>query len=101
VDQIHLLSRDLASLVAAVAVAVVAGFLSMLPGGLVVRDALLAELLAHKWGEANALIAAVLLRLVWLVTEVLVCGILYIVAHRLRLNAKPQAAGESQAHVES
>jgi uncharacterized membrane protein YbhN (UPF0104 family) len=101
VDQIHLLSRDLASLVAAVAVAVVAGFLSMLPGGLGVRDLLLMELLVPLCDRANALIAAVLLRLVWLVTEVVVCGILYIAAHRLRLSAKPQAASDPQTHVES
>jgi hypothetical protein len=29
-------------------------------------------------GEANALIAAVLMRLVWLVSEVVACGILYV-----------------------
>ena len=73
-------SSDLPRLVAAVAFAVVAGFLSMLPGGLVVRDALLMQLLAPMCGEANALVAAVLLRLVWLVSEVAACGILYVAA---------------------
>ena len=77
VDQLEPLG-DLPRLVAAVAMAVVAGFLSMLPGGLVVRDALLMQLLAPVCGEANALVAAVLLRLVWLVTEVAACGILYV-----------------------
>jgi uncharacterized membrane protein YbhN (UPF0104 family) len=97
VEQIHLLSRDLASLIAAVAVAVVAGFLSMLPGGLVVRDAVLMQLLVPLCGdEASALVAAVLLRLVWLVTEVLVCGILYMVASRLRFSAKPQASSDTE-----
>jgi uncharacterized membrane protein YbhN (UPF0104 family) len=71
---------DLPLMISTVAFAVVAGFLSMLPGGLVVRDALLMQLLAPKCGEANALIAAILLRLVWLVTEVSVCGILYVAA---------------------
>jgi glycosyltransferase 2 family protein len=65
-------------LITAVAFAVVAGFLSMLPGGLVVRDAVLMQLLAPVCGEANALVAAVLMRLVWLVSEVAACGILYI-----------------------
>jgi uncharacterized membrane protein YbhN (UPF0104 family) len=65
-------------LITAVAFAVVAGFLSMLPGGLVVRDAVLMQLLAPVCGEASALVAAVLMRLVWLVSEVLACGILYI-----------------------
>jgi uncharacterized membrane protein YbhN (UPF0104 family) len=71
---------DLPLMISTVAFAVVAGFLSMLPGGLVVRDALLMQLLAPKCGEANALIAAIVLRLVWLVTEVSVCGILYMAA---------------------
>jgi uncharacterized membrane protein YbhN (UPF0104 family) len=72
--------EDMPRLIAAVAFAVVAGFLSLLPGGLLVRDALLMQLLAPICGEANSLVAAVLLRLVWLVTELAVCGILYIAA---------------------
>ncbi|MCC7476737.1 MAG: flippase-like domain-containing protein [Pirellulales bacterium] len=66
------------SLVAAVGFAVVAGFLSQLPAGLGVRDALLMQLLVPLCGEANALIAAVLMRLVWLVSELSTCGILYV-----------------------
>ncbi len=77
VERIGLVA-DLPVLITAVAVAVVAGFLSMLPGGLVVRDAVLMQLLAPVCGEANALVAAVLMRLVWLVSEVVACGILYI-----------------------
>jgi uncharacterized membrane protein YbhN (UPF0104 family) len=65
-------------LVTAVAIAVVAGFLSMVPGGLVVRDGALAYLLAPVCGQANALVVAVLMRLIWLVSEVAACGILYI-----------------------
>jgi hypothetical protein len=71
---------DLPMFISAVAFAVVAGFLSLLPGGLGVRDAVLMQLLAPACGDANALVAAVLLRLVWLVSEVLVCGILYVTA---------------------
>jgi len=56
----------------------VAGFMSQLPAGLGVRDALLMQLLVPACGEANALVVAVLMRLVWLVSEVVVCGILYI-----------------------
>ncbi len=76
---------NLPALVTAVAFAVVAGFLSMLPGGLVVRDAVLMQLLAPLCGDANALVAAVLMRLVWLVSEVVACGILYIGARREKL----------------
>jgi uncharacterized membrane protein YbhN (UPF0104 family) len=77
VDGVRLVA-NMPELITAVAFAVVAGFLSMLPGGLVVRDAVLMQLLAPICGEANALVAAVLMRLVWLVSEVLACGILYI-----------------------
>jgi glycosyltransferase 2 family protein len=66
-------------LIAAVSLAVVGGFASMLPGGLVVRDALLLELLSPTCGSANALVASVMLRLVWLVSELIICGILELV----------------------
>jgi uncharacterized membrane protein YbhN (UPF0104 family) len=63
---------------AAVAVAVVGGFVSMIPGGLGVREAVLAALLGRQLGDpAMALIAAAALRLVWLVAEVAISGILY------------------------
>jgi uncharacterized membrane protein YbhN (UPF0104 family) len=83
VEGLHLLT-NLPVLITAVTFAVVAGFLSMLPGGLVVRDAVLMQLLAPICGEANALVAAVLMRLVWLVSEVVACGILYIGARNSR-----------------
>lgn len=76
------LLHDLPRLIAAVSFSVVAGFLSQLPAGIVVRDGLLFELLKPIAGDANALVAAVLVRLVWLVSEVIVCGILYIAAAR-------------------
>jgi uncharacterized membrane protein YbhN (UPF0104 family) len=71
---------DLPMLVAVVAMAVVAGFVSMLPGGLGVRDLALVQLLAEHCGPADALVAAVIMRLVWLVSELAVCVILYIAA---------------------
>jgi uncharacterized membrane protein YbhN (UPF0104 family) len=77
VDGLPLLS-NLPVFVTAVAFSVVAGFLSMLPGGLVVRDAVLMQLMAPLCGDANALIAAVLVRVIWLVSEVVACGILYV-----------------------
>lgn len=69
---------DLPRLITAVAFAVVAGFLSMLPGGIIVRDAVLMQLLAPVCGEANAFVAAVMMRLIWLVSELVACGILYV-----------------------
>jgi uncharacterized membrane protein YbhN (UPF0104 family) len=74
------LPADLPRLIATVALAVVAGFASMLPGGLGVRDLLLTQLLAPNCGAANALVAAVLMRLIWLVSEVAACVILYVAA---------------------
>ncbi len=76
VDQVSPIS-DLPNLIAAIAFAVVAGFASLLPGGLGVRDAVLMQLLAPICGDAGALVAAILARLVWLVSEVVACGILY------------------------
>jgi glycosyltransferase 2 family protein len=77
-DTLHPIS-DLPLSVAAVSLAVVGGFVSMLPGGLLVRDALLLELLTPSCGPANALMASVMLRLVWLVSELAICGILELV----------------------
>ena len=82
---------DLPRLLACVAFSVVAGFLSMLPAGLGVRDALLMQLLVPFCGEADALVAAVLMRLVWLVSEVVACGILYIAA---RTTIRPDSPRE-------
>jgi uncharacterized membrane protein YbhN (UPF0104 family) len=72
------LVADLPVMITSVAFAVVAGFLSMLPAGLVVRDGILIQLMAPVCGDVNAVVAAVLMRLVWLVSEVIACGILYI-----------------------
>jgi uncharacterized membrane protein YbhN (UPF0104 family) len=71
---------DLPRLIAAVTFAVVLGFVSMMPGGLGVRDLALVQLLSESCGPAAALVAAVLLRLVWLVSESAACVILYIAA---------------------
>jgi len=77
IGQLHLYT-------AGVSLAMVAGFLSLVPGGAVVREAILAQLMVphlgnlHHRGEVVALVSAVLLRLVWLVSELLISIILYI-----------------------
>jgi hypothetical protein len=68
--------------VATVAIAVVAGFASMLPGGLGVRDLLLVQLLAPICGEPNALIAAAMWRLVSVLSEFVICVILEVMKRR-------------------
>ena len=63
---------------AAVALATVAGFLAMIPGGFIVREAVLLEVLQPDFGTAGALACAILLRVVWLVAELVISGILYL-----------------------
>jgi glycosyltransferase 2 family protein len=73
------LMPGLANYVAAMALATVAGFLAMLPAGLGVRDIVLVGSLVMLLGveEGQALLAAGLLRIVWLVAEVAIAGTLY------------------------
>ena len=74
---------------AAVAMAIVGGFVSMIPGGLFAREAVLTELLGPQVGGAElALLAAAVLRLVWLVAEAGISVILYPVGRRHRASNK-------------
>ncbi len=65
---------------AGVCLAVVAGFVSFVPGGAVVREAVLTEFIAEALsvGNAIALAAAVLLRLAWLAAELAAAAVLSI-----------------------
>ncbi|MEO1496163.1 MAG: lysylphosphatidylglycerol synthase domain-containing protein [Planctomycetota bacterium] len=60
----------------AAALPVVAGFLSLLPAGVVVRDGLMLKLLAPTLGEAGALATTLATRVIWIAAEALVCVIL-------------------------
>ena len=62
---------------ACVSLAMVAGFLSLLPGGIGVREFVVMELLVVEFGAGAAAVSAILLRLVWLLAELLLAGILY------------------------
>lgn len=62
---------------ACVALAMVAGFLSLLPGGIGIREYVVMTLLVQPFGAAAAAVSAILLRLVWLLAELLFAGILY------------------------
>jgi uncharacterized membrane protein YbhN (UPF0104 family) len=68
---------DLPLLTATVALAMVAGFLSLLPGGIGVRELIVIPLLQPSFGPVVAIISAVLLRVSWLVAELLIAGVLY------------------------
>ncbi len=64
-------------LTASVSLAVVAGFLSLLPGGVLVREFVLNQLLVQPFGRPTAVVSAILLRLIWLVSEAVISIILY------------------------
>jgi glycosyltransferase 2 family protein len=67
---------------ASVSLAMVAGFLSLIPGGVGVRDLILVELIVPQFGDVVAVVSAVVLRLVWLAAELVISGILYFVRPR-------------------
>ncbi len=75
----HTVPAEIALAIAAGALSVVAGFVSFMPGGLVVRDAVMLELLAPTVGKGSALVCAVVARLVWLLSEVMISIILYFI----------------------
>jgi uncharacterized membrane protein YbhN (UPF0104 family) len=64
-------------LLASVTLAVVLGFASLIPGGLGVREWIFNELLAPRLGYLAAFSGTIVVRLIWLVTEVLISTILY------------------------
>lgn len=66
--------------VASVSLAVVAGFLSLIPGGAVVRELVLAQLIGRHFGSIAAVVGAVLLRLAWLLAELVISAILFFAA---------------------
>jgi uncharacterized membrane protein YbhN (UPF0104 family) len=74
------LVAELPRYTASVALATVAGFVSFIPGGFGVREAVLMESLTlgqASDAEATALVSAILLRLIWLLSELAISGILY------------------------
>lgn len=70
-------------LTAYVAISYVAGFLSSTPGGLGVREICLQQFLSPETGAGPAVVAVLLLRLIWTVAELLIAGVLYLVPVRL------------------
>ncbi|MBX3422791.1 MAG: flippase-like domain-containing protein [Pirellulaceae bacterium] len=76
------------SVYGACALAVVLGFVSLVPGGAGVREVILSMVLAPVVGPTAALCCAVWLRVVWLITELVMVGVCYF----LRLPAQVQLA---------
>jgi uncharacterized membrane protein YbhN (UPF0104 family) len=75
---------------AAAGLSVVVGFLTLIPAGFVGRELVLTQLMAPAYGAAPAALAAIVLRLVCLVSEGLVSTILYLGGGR-SLNARAGA----------
>ncbi len=60
-----------------VSISVVAGFISMIPGGLGSRDLVMLELLRLRLSDSVAVASTVILRLVWLAAELAISAVLY------------------------
>jgi glycosyltransferase 2 family protein len=92
---VPVLLYDVPLLTACVALALVAGFLSLLPGGIGIREYVVMTLLAGPFGPGAAAVSAILLRFVWLLGELMLAGILY--AWKLPV----EVAGSLERKVES
>lgn len=81
---------------AIVAMAVVGGFASMIPGGLGSREAVFTLLLGPlpSIGTSGAVIVAVAVRLAWLLAEVLISVILYLIG-KMDLRTRPTHTDEA------
>lgn len=87
--------NDWPLLTACVALAMVAGFLSLLPGGIGVRELVILTLLA-PFGSAKAILSALVLRIAWLVSELVIATILYLWG-----NGSPASLSEPKVDRES
>ena len=77
---------DCGLVTASVALAMVAGFISLLPGGAGVREYIILSLLASNFGVVVATVSALLLRMTWLVAEMLFGVVFYILMKRSSTN---------------
>ena len=71
-------SSDYPLSLACVSLATVAGFVSLLPGGIGVRELVMIPLLGARFGTITAIVAAVVIRIVWLAAELLMSGTIYV-----------------------
>ena len=74
--------EDYPIVTASVALAMVAGFVSLIPGGAGVREYIILTLLAGPYGVVAATVVAILLRLIWLGSEVLLAAGFFILMRR-------------------
>jgi len=78
-------AADFGVITASVALALVAGFISLIPGGAGVREYIILTLLAGPYGVVVATVVAILLRLIWMATEVVMASVFYILMKRPKL----------------
>ena len=78
VEWAHLLA-DWPLTTACVALALVAGFLSLLPGGVGIREWVIMTLLAGPFGPGAAAVSAILLRVAWLGAEFALAAVVYLI----------------------
>lgn len=81
---------------AAVSLAVGAGFVTLLPGGIGGREFVHIAMLKHLYHEPVPAVSAIVLRLVWLLSEVLVSIILYCSAHFWGIRTRGPLVAQSQ-----
>ena len=72
-----------------VALSVTIGIVSFLPGGGGAREAAITVLMGTVLGQSPALVTSLILRLVWLVAEVIAAVILYLIPPGTRVEAQP------------
>ena len=77
-------NAHLAVTLAAVTLATVGGFVSLIPGGLGVRELVMIPLLGSEFGTVVAVMAAILVRLVWLSAELASSAILYVTEYMIQ-----------------
>lgn len=82
---------------AAVGISVVAGFLSFLPAGLVMREWALLELLTPWFGRDGALLSTVVSRLLQIASELALAGILWLIKPRATAGDVAEPALENAA----
>jgi uncharacterized membrane protein YbhN (UPF0104 family) len=76
---VALRGADLPLLIATAALAMVAGFVSFMPGGLGVREVVVIPILAPVFGTAPAIVSAIVLRLIWLFAELAASAVVYLI----------------------
>jgi glycosyltransferase 2 family protein len=83
-------------IVAAVALATVAGFVvAVMPGGLGVREGVLMTVLAPALGPDRSVVAALLLRLVWVAAELIAAAVLIPMFRPARADSKSPVEAEA------